>query len=131
MKTITAPRTAMFTALALGLALSLGAATASEHGHFGHGGGIFIGVGIGHGGYGYGGGDCGRVWVDGYYEMVLQRVVVCPEHIERRQIEPVYQTNPGTTVPVLVKEGRVEEILVPAVFEDRYVRVWRPGFYRD
>jgi len=139
MKTITLKRNALIASLALGFALIFGLGTtnaaASDHGHRGFGGGgVFIrggGYGIG---IGYGGGYHSHVWVDGYYDSVLQPVLVSPEHYEHRFVEPLYQSNTGpdgVLTTVCIREGHYEDVLVPACYENRYVQVWHEGCYRD
>ncbi|HLX63354.1 MAG TPA: hypothetical protein VKX17_18940 [Planctomycetota bacterium] len=132
MKTI-GSRNALVAGLALGIAafaaFGSSSASASEF-RFG----FRVGGGYGHEHF-YRGGYCApRIWGDGCYDRVLQHVVVCPERTERIWVEPVYQTtydSCGKPVVTCVHEGFFRDVCYRARYEDRYVRVWHSGYYRE
>ena len=75
-----------------------------------------------------------REWCEGYYETVCQHVVVCPETYERRFCEPVYETrfdHCGKPIQFCVREGYYQNVCIPARYEDRFVKVFHPGFYKE
>ena len=83
---------------------------------------------------GYNGGySCGsqRNWVEGYYESVCTKVLVCAAHTERRWVEPTYQTGYYGGQQRCVREGYWQDVYIPARYEDRCTRVWHPGCYRS
>ncbi|HLX60787.1 MAG TPA: hypothetical protein VKX17_05845 [Planctomycetota bacterium] len=87
-------------------------------------------------GYGYHGSyeHCEhRVFVPGYYETVVQHVCVCAERTEHRYFEPVYETryHCGYATQYCVREGYYKDFYFPAKYEDRYVKVWHEGYYRE
>jgi hypothetical protein len=75
-----------------------------------------------------------KEWVPGYYETVTQHVLVCAEQIEHRYFEPVYETrcDPcGRHIQVCVRPGYYKDFCTPARYEDRCVKVFHEGFYRE
>jgi hypothetical protein len=138
MKTI-GTRNALVASLALGIAafaaFGSSSASASEfRGGFRFSGGVHFSGGYSHEHF-YRGGYCApRVWIEGCYETECQHVLVCAAHTERRWFEPEYQTtydNCGKPVVTCIHEGYFKEFCYPARYEDRYVRVWHSGYYRD
>lgn len=65
----------------------------------------------------------------GHYETRVERVLVEPEHIERRWVDAVYETRyvRGYSTTFMVRSGYWTDVVVPARVEDRYVRVWVPS----
>lgn len=147
MTTFGTPRTTLIATLALGLACIFAFGTtnaaASERNGGGHRGNVQITYRGGyHGGYGGHQQYCEppkvycvqREWVPGCYETVTEHVLVCPERIEHRYFEPVYETrcDPcGKHVTVCVRPGYYKDFCTPARYEDRCVKVWHEGFYRE
>lgn len=62
----------------------------------------------------------------GHYETRVERVLVSPEHYERRWVDAVYETriSHGYSTTFMIRSGYWTEVVVPARFEDRYVKVW-------
>ncbi len=89
-----------------------------------------FGLSLNFGGFNWGGYN--RVWNEGYYETVAQRVIVVPERHDRQWIAPEYATSyrGGYPTTVCVHEGYWKNVCIPAVYETRYVKVWHPGCYR-
>jgi hypothetical protein len=87
-------------------------------GHDDHGGrgGIFLGTSFG--------GD------SGYYADQVQTVCVAPAHYERQwvpaQVES-FTDSEGRICTRVVREGYSTDVLVPAQYESRVVRVWVPA----
>ena len=71
-----------------------------------------------------------RRCIPGYYEERTERILVEPEHCERRWAPAIYETRHhgrhGRGYEVCVHEGYWEEYTVPARYECRTVRVWVP-----
>jgi hypothetical protein len=74
-----------------------------------------------------------RVWVEGCYEVRVERVWV--DGCERQEwVAPCYETrwdSCGRRVKVLVRAGYWRTVREPGRFENREVRVWRPGYWRE
>jgi hypothetical protein len=92
-----------------------------------------IGVHIGFGGHKHGGYEprCAPRWVPGAWVTEVQPVWV-PPSTERVWVPAVYETrydSCGRPVQVLVKPGGYETVCRPGYYEDRRVRVWRPGYW--
>ncbi len=64
----------------------------------------------------------------GHYETRAQSVLVAPATVERRWVEPVYETRyyAGRPQAVCVSEGGWRQFSTPARYETRYVQVWVP-----
>ncbi|HLX63851.1 MAG TPA: hypothetical protein VKX17_21445 [Planctomycetota bacterium] len=65
----------------------------------------------------------------GHYETRIERVLIEPEHIERRVVDPVYETRyiRGNPTTFMVRAGYTADVVIPARYEDRYVKVWVPS----
>jgi|SRR6185295_165987 len=98
--------------LALGFALALSCGTASAASH------VDVGVGIG----------VAPSYSEGHYETRIERVLVSPEHYERRWVDAVVETRyiRGRPQRVEIHSGYYTDVFVPARFEERRVSVWVP-----
>jgi hypothetical protein len=72
-----------------------------------------------------------RVWVPGRYETVRERVWI-PGSCERVWVPPAFElryVGCGRAVRVMVRAGCWETVQHPGHYEERCVRVWRPGYW--
>jgi hypothetical protein len=68
----------------------------------------------------------------GYYETRTETVMIAPEQVERQWVNPVFVTkydSVGRPYNDKVADGYYREVVVPARYEVRTVRVWVPGYY--
>ena len=73
-----------------------------------------------------------KVWVPGRYEVQMRKVWV-EGHNRKVWVEPVYETRfdaCGRPFRVLIAEGHYRLVREPGCYQNRRVKVWRPGFWR-
>lgn len=71
------------------------------------------------------------VYPSGYYETRTETVMVVPERVERYWVAPVFVTkydSVGKPYSEKVSEGYYRDVVIPAQYETRAVRVWVPGY---
>jgi len=74
----------------------------------------------------------GQYYISGYYETRTETVLVEPERIERVYVQPVYETRQDATgkpLVVMVADGYYRDVVIPAKYATREVRVWIPGYW--
>jgi len=73
----------------------------------------------------------GQYFISGYYETKTEIVLVEPERVEKQYVPPVYETKyeNGKPVVVMIVEGYYRDVVIPAKYETREVRIWVPGYW--
>ena len=75
---------------------------------------------------------CNPHYAGGYYTYRTETVMIAPQRIERRYVPPVYETRftpDGRPYTVKTREGYFHNIVIPAQYSTRQVRVWVPRYH--